>query len=192
MAKKTVAIVLLSILAAALIVAMVFFIGNPGVFPWNRGQQTGGDQQVSEPAEFDPSSITTIKIDLGKNDVSILGSDSDKIRVEKVGAPGVTEAVSGSDLVIKDSGMTFLDFSQGGRVTVYVPEKCDLDIDTASGDVKIESFEAGYVKADTASGDVLVKDSAAGHIETNTASGDVKEQPAWAASVRLTSASPVG
>ena len=189
MAKKKVAIVLLSILAAALIAAMVFFIGSPGVFPWNFSQTSGASQTASEPAEFDADGITAIKIDLAKHDVTVLGTDSDKIRVEKTGAPKVSESVSGSELCIEEPGIQLFDFGPAGSVTVYVPQKSDLDIETASGNIIIESLEAGYIETATASGDITVKESKAGHIETDSASGDAKIAGTEAGSVESDSAS---
>ena len=189
MAKKTVAIVLLSVLAAALVVAMVFFIWNPGVFPWN-AKQSVSSQVSSEPAEFDPNGITTININVGKHDVTVLGTGGDRIRVEKTGAEKVTETVSGSELRIKEKETwSIFDMTRGGSVTVYVPAGLDFEIDTASGEVSMENVEAGIIEADTASGDIEIKDSKANHIDTDTASGSVRVTDTNAGSVEFDTAS---
>ncbi len=125
---------------------------------------------------FTVSRTVTFELVTGSGDVEVLASGGDEVIVELRGGPetGYTVEMNGSDLVvrppIKRSGKRRFASTD---VKLYVPDDAAGEIRVASGDV-IVGTEVGELNVASASGDIRVNATVLRDFFAKSASGDVK------------------
>ena len=159
----------------------------------NSEKYTAGDREISD-------KITTIDIDYVSGDVTLNGSDTDKVTVKETANKDLDDAhkvhtwVDGSTLYVRYCESTKkISFNRiEKKLELNIPGAQDLDnlsIKISSGDFKCDGVTAGKLNANSSSGDVGISCKAS-DIEIKVSSGDiVLDQEGMGGSVNIKSSS---
>ncbi|MBR4947885.1 MAG: DUF4097 family beta strand repeat protein [Clostridiales bacterium] len=159
----------------------------------NSEKYTAGDREISD-------KITTIDIDYVSGDVTLNGSDTDKVTVKETANKDLDDAhkvhtwVDGSTLYVRYCESTKkISFNRiEKKLELNIPGAQDLDnlsIKISSGDFKCDGVTAGKLNANSSSGDVGISCKAS-DIDLKVSSGDiVLNQEGMGGSVNIKSSS---
>lgn len=145
-----------------------------------------GKGNIDEIKEFNINSISKVFVDTVSSDVNIILSKDNTIKVhfhgtasEMSSAPKLETSLSGDKLEISikypKQIMSMFNFSLDTKLDVYIPEKYkkSMSIETVSGEVIIDKFEAENFKVHTTSGDVDINSIVANITDFNSVSGSI-------------------
>ncbi|MBZ9689722.1 DUF4097 domain-containing protein [Clostridium estertheticum] len=145
-----------------------------------------GSGSIDETKEFIIVPISKVMVDTVSSDVNIILSKEDKIVVHFHGtasemsrAPKLETSLNGDILNISikypNKIMSIINFSLNTKLDLYIPEKYkkSMDIETVSGEIKIDKLEGDNFKANTISGDVSINSIVANITDFSSVSGTV-------------------
>ena len=159
----------------------------------NSEKYTAGDREITD-------KITTIDIDYVSGDVTLTGSDTDKVTVKETSNQALDDAhkvhtwVDGSTLYVRYCESTKkISFNKiNKKLELNIPGAQELDnlnIKISSGDLKCDGLTTGKLNANSSSGDLGINCKAS-DIELKVSSGDVKlTQEGMGGSVNIKSSS---
>lgn len=172
-------VVLLSVLAVFLVGVMLFFMLSKWSFKrikFSFGDVKSSKLVISE--TYNVNDINKIDFKLVDSDVDIRYSENDEVRLEVYDKNDNNVDVSLTDGILSVDFEKFsnicIGFCFNNRKTIlYLPKEFnrDININSASGDVLINSFPNSSVSVSTASGDIKVEGALKGKI--NSTSGEV-------------------
>lgn len=190
--SKTVKIIILSVIAAALIALVVWGVAAGNLFYFSHGRIQLGERQESQGVsqtefETDVQGIQNIRLDFVSEEISVVVTNENKIRIEQTSGSELREedmmkcGVNGNTVVaysgLKDKWNDFFSFwgHQDIQVTLYLPASYqnNLDLHTVSGTIDAQNVNVSGLIANTTSGTVYVSGSQASKLDVDTVSGAV-------------------
>ncbi|MDH4069613.1 MAG: DUF4097 domain-containing protein [Ignavibacteria bacterium] len=143
----------------------------------------GGEKKFEKKFDVDSGGRLVVKTDFG--DVSVKGTSSDVVSINALirGSMSdldefeVTADQSGNTVEVRGKGPKSDSWWSSGldnmsvRIMIEVPERFNIDVSTAGGDVTVDRIE-GAVEAGTSGGDVTVR-GIRGEVSVGTSGGDI-------------------
>ena len=190
--NKTVKVVILSVIAAALIVLVVWGITARNLMYFSHGRLQFGERQESQGVsqtvfEAEAQDIRNIRLDFVSEEIDVVVTNENKIRIEETSSSQLREedmmrcSVNGNTLVaesgLKDNWIDFFNFLDYTdiKVTLYVPSSYqnNLELHTVSGSIDSQDVKADDLTANTTSGSIDVIGSQANKLDMDTVSGAI-------------------
>lgn len=145
-----------------------------------------GNGSINEIKEFEIAPISKVMVDTVSSDVNIILWKEDKIKVNFHGtasdlsrAPKLETSLSGDKLDISIKYPTkitsIFNFSLNTKLDLYIPEKYkkSMNIETISGEINIDKFEADNFNVSSTSGDVNINSIVANVTDFQSVSGTI-------------------
>jgi uncharacterized membrane protein len=191
--SRIVKIVILSVVAALLIILLVFGIAAQNVIYFSAGRMMFGEQtgQVEGTAvsefEADAGEIRNIRLDFVSESIKVVVTDEDTIRIEEKSSRELSKdavmvaGVSGDTLSavsgLKNKWMGLFNLVDTGyiEVTLYVPAdyQGNMGLYSSSGEIRVEQAKADTLRLSSVSGALYVGGAAAETFELDTTSGEI-------------------
>lgn len=189
--NKTVKIVILSVIAAALVILVVWGATAKNLIWFSHGRLQFGEGQESQGVsqtefEADVQGIRNIRLDFVSENIDVVVTNEPKIRLEQTCGSELSKedmmrcTVSG-DTLVAESGLkdkfVFFSFMDYGEinVTLYVPAAYEnnLDLYTVSGTIDAQDVKVSELNASNTSGSISVKGCESNKLYMNSVSGEV-------------------
>ncbi len=181
-------IVILSILAAGLTALFVLLIKNDNsFFIFNFLSKESEELIIDQTFENVYDNLT---IESEEGNIYIKHSDTEDIKVKIFGKEENSSVkADGNTLYIKGDTekCSFFCFNhEYARIEVYIPINYDkeINIDTKTGDIKMESFSSALSNINTSTGDITIEELKDLNIKTRT--GDIKAKKIENADIKVT------
>lgn len=144
--------------------------------------QLWGVASLRDTLTIESESITTIYAVLSSYDIKVNEHDDNEIKIEiysnreKGDIPTITQ--NGNSIEIKDKNRSGISFGFGftaNKVQIYVPKNSvfDYDLNTSSGNIKIDTVHALQLKAQASSGNIAIESDNINVLDANTSSGNI-------------------
>ena len=201
MSKKTKTIVLI-VIVAVLAVALVCGIAlrNALFLPFGPyfGEQNSPGVKQSQ-FEADPQGIKNINLDFVSEQISVVATNENKIRIEEtsntqMNANDVMQCSVSGNTVVAESGMhdnwfNVFDWSRYGdiKVTLYIPASYqnNLGLHSVSGQINAQGFNSSGLKVDTTSGRINASGIQAATADIGSTSGEISLQNVQSAGLTM-------
>lgn len=189
---KTVKIVILSVIAAALIVLVVWGITARNLIYFSHGRLQFGEQQEGQgvsQTEFETNvqGIQNIKLDFVSEQIDVVATNEDIIRIEETSSSELRKedmmrcSVIGNTLVaesgLKDHWINFFNFLDYAdiKVTLYVPSayQNNFDLGSVSGEINMQDATADALELHTTSGSIEVSNVQSDTLDMDSVSGEL-------------------
>jgi len=157
-----------------------------------------GKGSIDDTKEFDIKTINKVSVKAVSSDVNIILSKDNNIKVHFNGttsdlsrSPKLEANLNGDklDISIKypKQIMSLINFNLSTKLDVYIPEsyKKSVDIETVSGEVSMDKFEADSFKVHTTSGDINVNSIIASMTDFSSVSGTINIKELFSKSNKL-------
>lgn len=151
-----------------LIVLFVFIVINP---------VTAQDEnEIPKYKTFEVHNGGTLKVDLKIGSIEIKVWDKNEVRIEiddvtKEDWNNVKMQKSGNTVIVNNTGMSGM--WGFGEFTISIPERFNLQLSTAAGDIEIDKNLTGNIVAKTSGGDIETAD-VTGNVNLKTSGGDIE------------------
>jgi lia operon protein LiaG len=190
--NKTVKIVILSVIVAALVALVIVGVNVRHLAYFSHGRLMFGERQESQGAaqtqfDADTEGIQNIRLDFISEQIEVVVTNENKIRIEETSSSELSKddmmvcSVKGNTVVaesgLKDEWMDFFDFMdyQDIKVTLYLPSayQNDLTLSTVSGTINTQDVKAAKLSANTTSGTIDVDGAQSDKLDLDSISGAI-------------------
>jgi lia operon protein LiaG len=170
------------------VITVVCFVIAVTIFFQSGGFDTTIQQTIDDSKNLSVDGINEIQINTVSSDINILPVDTNEVTAHFYGSPTssntnkypkLTAKIENNKIIIKVEQQVFFIFKFGGfhhelKLDVSIPKSYsqDLNINTTSGNAKIDSFNFNYFKYNSVSGDLVLNKLAAKSSKFSTVSGD--------------------
>ncbi|MEI6100314.1 MAG: DUF4097 family beta strand repeat-containing protein [Eubacteriales bacterium] len=187
--SKLAKIIILSVIVAALCVALVWgiAIGNRLFLPFGAyfNSDNGGQSVKQTEFESDAQGIKNLNLDFVSEQINVVMTNEAKIRIEETSSGKLDEdeimqcSVNGDTLLASSGFHNKVWFSWGNfreiRVTLYLPAsyKNNIGLHTVSGEISAQDLNATGLKIDTTAGRIDASNMQADTADVSSISGEI-------------------